>query len=170
MTDDSPRNEGDQTKIGRYLIDKIIHEDDLTQKWIEFLIAVEAGLGVAFGFLARPGQGTPAQEGIPPLVLHGALCLIAFLGILAALFLTKLAVEDQQWQGWYVAQFNALPGFKGRVFPEDRGKLGVSPKGQPYGSFSRTIIWLGATIGGAWLVVLILSFSLLFSSNCSLRL
>ena len=36
--------------------------DDKTQKWIEFLIGVESGLGVALGFLLRPGEGNAAQQ------------------------------------------------------------------------------------------------------------
>ena len=52
----------DRRELGRYLIDLIIGLDDKTQKWIEFLIGVESGVGVALGFLLRPGEGNAAQQ------------------------------------------------------------------------------------------------------------
>lgn len=155
-------------ELGRYLMDKIIHEDDLTQRWIGFLITVEAGLAVALGFLLRPGQGTgtPTVQVLFPLLWRGLPILIPLIGIWVARALCRLAVENQQWQGFYVAKFNALPGFEEWVFPSDRGVLGRRPHEQPLGSFGRTIRGLERLITWAWTALLLAALSDLLAAFC----
>ncbi len=142
------------TETPKWLVDLIINQDQVGQKWIEFLITIEAGLVVALGFLMRPTEGTNAQSGTvikgPP---HATLYLIPAIGILVAISLTWIVVRERKWQTWYVARFNLQPGCANNVFPVDKGKDGPVAS-QPLGRISEIIIGLGIIIFLMWIAVI----------------
>jgi hypothetical protein len=146
----------ERSELGRYLIDVILHEDTLCQKWIEFLIAVEAALVVALGFLLRSTTESTAIQKVTSPVVQGGVYMIPLIGILAAWILTRLALLSQRWIGWYVSRFDALPDFEEKVFPKGRGKPGFPDIRGSLDSYGGTIRWLGWIIEAGWMVVLIL--------------
>jgi hypothetical protein len=130
----------ESSEIGGWLVDLIKNQDQVGQKWIEFLIAIETGLVVALGFLVR----TPPAQSLRPL-----LYMIPGLGILAALALTLIVVRERQWQAWYVGRFNDLPPYKGKVFPTDKCSIGT----QALGCISWIVILFSCVIALGWVVV-----------------
>jgi len=135
--------------LARYLVDLNMNQDQVAQKWLEFLITIEAGLAVASAFLLRPGEGNTARS-LPP----GALVLVAAFGIIVAIALTWIVVRERKWQGLYAGLFNEIPGCHGKVFPVERGNIG--PVGnQPLDRISQIIIGLGAFIVASWIVVIV---------------
>ncbi|MFH0870949.1 MAG: hypothetical protein V1878_00435 [bacterium] len=133
----------ESSEIGGWLVDLIKNQDQVGQKWIEFLIAIETGLVVALGFLVR----TPPTQPLFQLLLY----LIPMSGILAALALTGIVVRERKWQAWYVERFNDLSSYKGKVFPTVRCSIGA----QPWGRISWIVILFSCAIALAWVLVIL---------------
>ena len=110
-------NQPQDSELAKYLVDLIVNQDHVALKWLQFLITIEAGLVVALGFLLKPGSGaSPVQS-----FLRVAVYVIPLIGIAIALALTWIVVRERKWQAWYVARFNGLTGYNGKVFPSDKG-------------------------------------------------
>jgi hypothetical protein len=138
----------------KFLIDLIINQDQVTQKWVEFLIVIQAGLVVMLGFLVRPTDTpTVAGQKLPP---HAALYAIPVLGILVALAIGWIVIRERKWTSWYISRFNDLPGFSGEVFPDKRNNSSKnSVKAHGIGGTGRIVTGLAILISLGWIGVIL---------------
>lgn len=143
MTGNGQGETQESNTIGRYLVDLVMNQDQVSQRWVQFLITIEAGLAVALGFLW--GKEKP---NLPGVVLY----LIPPIGIFVAGALTWIVVRERKWQAWYVARFNMLP-WGDKVFPYDKGNKGPV-RSQPMGRIGQIVFGLGILIAVAWIAVL----------------
>lgn len=94
-----------------HLLKLVLASGQASQAWLKFLIAVEGGLAVGFGFLATAAIRTR---------MHIALALIiCFFGIALALALTSVIIRHLQWSASYIKRYIAVLGNVDRVFPGD---------------------------------------------------
>ena len=141
--------------IAKLLVDLVKNQDQVAQKWLEFLIAIEAGLAVALGFSIRP---IPLASGVNPTELQQLfsniqLSVLPLFGILFAAALTRIVVRERQWQSFYVARVTALPTLKDKIFPSEKGNPSLSVSKQNWGKISHIVVALGICISVAWIVV-----------------
>ena|SRR5271157_1752290 len=140
-------NDANKSDLGKYLIDLIANQDHVGLKWLQFLITIEAGLVVAFGFLVKPSD--TARQLLPRFMVY----VIPVVGFAVALALTWIVIRERKWQAWYVGRFNALPEYKDKVFPSDKSS-GNTVSAQPLGRISQIVICLGVLIMLAWIFIL----------------
>lgn len=127
----------------------ITNQDHVSQKWIEFLILVESGLFVAFGFLEKSDD----QEFFVLNPLSNiAILLIPILGIVVAHFLTQIIVRERNWQIWYVEQFRKLPVTSKTLFPDSK-EIAEFLKDRSNGFISDKVLTMSWIIIGVWAVV-----------------
>jgi hypothetical protein len=143
------------TELPRLLVDLIINEDQVAQKWVEFLITIQAGLAVALAFLVRSSETLPGGQLVQSSkVPHAAIYLIAGVGFLVSIGITWMVVRERKWTAWYVHRFNQLPGCHGNVFPADQ-PVPKSVGSVPLGRFSQIAVGLGSIICLAWVAIML---------------
>jgi hypothetical protein len=136
-----------ENETPKFLIDLIINQDQVTQKWVEFLIAIQAGLVVVLGYLLRSSETrTQGQSSLP----HAAFYLIPAIGILTTIAISLIIIRERQWTAWYVDRFNKLPGCKDDVFPTQSGQVGSK-----YLRLSSIVGGLAIVISLGWVVTII---------------
>jgi hypothetical protein len=141
----------------KLLIDLIINQDQVTQKWIEFLIAIQAGLVVVLGFLIRPTSPTQPGQVSPP---HATLYVIPAIGILIAAAIAWIVYRERKWTGWYVNRFNKLSDLTDKVFPSQANNTQYESasqefKAQPGGRTSQIITGLAVLLCFGWFAVIL---------------
>jgi hypothetical protein len=97
-----------------YLVKCILGEHQLSQGWTKFFITIQGGLLAGFAFNMDASHTTSNKW----LVLMAFMIMPAF-GVISALVLSDVVVRHFQWQAWQIKASNAIPGNRGRVFPDD---------------------------------------------------
>jgi hypothetical protein len=146
-----------ENETPKFLIDLIINQDQVTQKWVEFLIAIQAGLVVVLGFLIRPADTPHPGQQSPP---HAALYVISGMGILIAVAIAWIVFRERKWTAWYVNRFNKLPQLTDKVFPSrsDNKKYKTTSDeftAQKSGRTSRIITGLAVLLSLGWIAVIL---------------
>jgi hypothetical protein len=144
-------------ETSKFLIDLIINQDQVTQKWIEFLIAIQAGLVVVLGFLIRPTTPTQLGQVSPP---HATLYVISAIGIFIAAAIAWIVHRERKWTGWYVNRFNKLPDLTDKVFPSQANNKQYESasqefQAQPAGRTSQIITGLAILLCSGWFAVIL---------------
>jgi hypothetical protein len=141
-----------QNEKQRLLVDLIINQDQVTQKWVEFLIAIQAGLVVVLGFLIRPTDTAQTGQAVVP---HAGLYIIPVMGILTGCAIAWIVCRERKWTAWYVSRFNALDKLGEQVFPR-HGCLGDEKEfdALPSGRTSKVITGLVGFLLLGWIVII----------------
>ena len=131
------------------LVTLIVHAVGTSQAWLRFLITVQGALAAGFGFLVLSSDITATR-----LILSLFICIF---GIVLAFHLVKVIVRHQQWQGFFIKKYVALPINSTAVFPEPpNSKLPTSVSDVEKGVVAKTVEHIRV-----WLVILWLCAALL---------
>ena len=124
------------------------------------MIAIEAGLAVAFSFLLRPALDL-TQRQVPvnqQFMAQIAVYEIPILGMFFAFALARIVIRERKWQSYFVGKLGELPSIDRRLFPEGKGDGRLSVSNQRWGYISRTVALLAAVISAVWAVTIVAIF------------
>ena len=132
MSDSTQDSLSEERRIAReHLIKLIMNQDHVSQNWVKFFFALQAGLVAVTGFILKSFYGQ-----IGGWSRAGLACF----GILSAIVIALIIFRERNWQRAYVEKYtkSEKPGDAARpegslVFPKD----GVSFR--PEGAISRLI-------------------------------
>jgi hypothetical protein len=143
---------GGTTDHGAHLIHLIVNQDETAQGWLRFFFTIESALAAAFLFIVTSAE---RLQSAPHWFAPAMSLLIPLLGIILTRALMRIVLRQNQWQIWFIRQFNALPGNVDKVFPAGIGEDGPVER-QPDGYVSRIVRNLGRWITFAWIVIALL--------------
>jgi hypothetical protein len=158
MPSDTAEPKSSDTDFGAHLIALITNQDQVSQGWLKFLITLESGLAVGFGFILKL---KPAEIPSPKSFLFAlAEFMIPLFGIAVSVAGSLIVVRERKWQVWYLKQFKAVyqhtanPA-RPQVFPEAKDLIGR----QEMGYVSKVVVGSAVAVGLAWFAVLVLLLS-----------
>ena len=118
------------------------------------MIAIEAGLAVALGFMLRTSSnsGSGQQVAVQQFTLQAPLYLLPVLGIIVAVAISTIVIRERKWQSYYVGQVTALKTLNGRLFPVDKDDGGKPVSDQGWSYISKVVAGLSVAICASWLI------------------
>ena len=92
-----------------HLIQLQINQDVGSQAWTKFMIAIQGGLGTAFGYILLSEK----LSGVKTILAIA----IAFVAICTCVVIRKIIERHHRWSAWYIIRYGLLPGNRDFVFP-----------------------------------------------------
>ena len=108
------RDDDKEKSAGRsdHLLKLIISQSVNGSAWIKYLIAIQGGFGLSFGYLLRKDSGSVQDTTVP-------LCIIiAICGAVTSVVLSQIIRRQYQWSAWYIHSYMSREGGEPHtVFP-----------------------------------------------------
>jgi hypothetical protein len=136
-----------------------INQDRGSQAWTKFLIAIQGGLGAAFGYtLLQLDKGNFAR-----------VCLAVLVGVIGIVTLNvcrDIIERTHKWSTWFIRKYNLMVGFEHTIFPVSREEREKPPGTKvsempPGGIFERIDRFCNCARAG-WAIGIIIALGIYF--------
>jgi len=144
------------TAYAALMVEFLLKQDDASQKWLAFLVTIQAALGAAFYVSLKMDTELVTKL---PWITYALPFVIGLFGAITPLVLIEIATGQRKWFIWYSHQFAKLAGIESSIYgelvmtAENPNDVGIGRQGKGYWlmAWSMTVCWfliIVATIYG----------------------
>lgn len=148
--------EGEQrtsTAYAALMVEFLLKQDDASQKWLQFLVTIQAALATALYFSLKM---EPEFVKTLPWIAYAFPGVIGLFGAITPLFFVDIAAGQRKWFIWYSHQFAKLAGIESAVYGELKFTA-EKPSDVDIGRQSRGYRYMAWTMTGCWSLIFVLT-------------